>query len=50
MYSYTQSSLFGEVLDADQPSTIPLECTNEDARVYVSFTCQQDSEQLQEKH
>lgn len=41
MYSFTEQSLFGGDGLANE-TTVPAECTNEDARVFVSFTCQQD--------
>ena len=47
MYQFTEQSLFGQL---NEGTTIPTECTGADARVFVSFTCQQDQEQLQEKH
>lgn len=49
LYSFTEESLFGTDASGNKV-TVPTECTNEDARVFVSFYCQQDSEQLQEKH
>ncbi len=49
LYSFTEESLFGTDANGNKV-TVPTECTNEDARVFVSFSCQQDSEQLQEKH
>ncbi len=43
MYSFTQESLFGLTNDTNN---VPSDCINEDARVFVSFTCQQDEESL----
>lgn len=42
MYKFTEQSLFGGDGHANESSSIPTECTGEDARVFVSFTCQQD--------
>ncbi len=40
LYKFSQDSLFGV------GTTIPAECTGPEARVFASFNCQQDQEQL----
>lgn len=46
MFSYTQESLFGL---KNGTNIVPSECINEEARVFVSFTCQQDEKNLLNK-
>lgn len=45
LFTYKDTDVFGDNL-AGQPD----DCLNADARIFVSFTCEQDSEQLLEKH